>query len=70
MTTIDWIIICVAVALCSAMVGWVITYAAMIASKQQNCLHDFTEVLRVDVPGVHKVTYLCKNCGKVKKVSL
>ena len=70
MTTIDWIIICVAVALCGAMVGWAITYAAMIASKQHNCLHNFTEVLRVAAPGVHKVAYVCEKCGKVKKVNL
>ncbi len=70
MTTIDWIIICVAVAIFSAFVSWAITYTVMNISKQQKCIHNFTEVLRVDAPGVHKVAYICEKCGKVKKVSL
>ena len=70
MTTLEWIVLCVVVALCSAMVGWIITYAVMGTSKQKNCLHNFTEVLRVEAPGVHKVAYICEKCGKVKKVNL
>jgi hypothetical protein len=70
MTTVEWIIICVAVAICSAFISWVITYAVMNTSKQRKCIHDFTEVLRLDVPGVHKVAYICEKCGKVKKVYL
>lgn len=70
MTTIEWIIICVAVAIFSAFVGWVITYAVMKAAEQRKCLHNFVEVLRVNAPGVHKVAYICEKCGKVKKVHL
>lgn len=70
MTTIHWIIICIAVAICSAFIGWAITYAVMNTSKQRTCLHNFTEVFRLDLPGVHKVAYICEKCGKVKKVYL
>ena len=70
MTIIDWIIICVVVSICSAFIGWAITYVVMNAAKQQKCSHNFTEVLHVNAPGVHKAAYLCKDCGKVKKVSL
>lgn len=70
METIDWIIICVVISIFSAFISWAITYVVMNISKQQNCLHSFTEVLRLDVPGVHKVAYICEKCGKVKKVYL
>lgn len=70
MTTIDWIIICVAVAIFSAFIGWAITYVVMNTSKQRICVHNFTEVLRLDAVGVHKVAYICEKCGKVKKVYL
>jgi len=68
MTTIEWIIICVAI--CGALIGCVSTYAVMKAAEQRKCLHNFVEVLRVDAPGVHKVAYICEKCGKVKKVHL
>ncbi len=69
MTTVDWIIICVAVAICSAFISWAITYAVMNTAEQRKCLHNFIEVLRIDAPGVHKVAYMCEKCSKVKKVS-
>lgn len=70
MTTMHWIIVCVTVAICSALISWATTYTAMDNSKQRKCLHNFTEVLRLDAPGVHKVAYICEKCGKVKKVYL
>ena len=70
MTTIDWIIICATVAIGGAFISWAITYSVMDNSKQRKCLHNFTEVIRLDVPGVHKVAYICEKCGKVKKVYL
>lgn len=70
MTTIDWIIVCVTVAICSAFISWAITYAVMSTSKKRKCFHKFEKVLYIDAPGVHKAAYLCKDCGKVKKVSL
>lgn len=70
MTTIEWIIICVAVAVCSALITWAITYSTLYALRRYKCNHRFEKVLYIDAPGVHKVAYLCQDCGKVKKVCL
>lgn len=64
------IFVCVVVAICSASIGWCITYVTMSQSKKHKCVHRFEKILYIDAPGVHKAAYLCKDCGLVKKVYL
>lgn len=70
MNTADWIGICIAVSTIVGIVVWGITYCCCGYSRKLNCYHDFEKVYEIDKPGVHKVAYLCKKCGLVKKVNL
>ena len=70
MNTAEWIGICIIVNAIACFTTWAITYVVMATKEQRKCDHEFKEVMRVDVPGFHKVAYVCGKCGKTKKVSL
>ena len=64
------IFICIIVVVFVAFISWGLTASYYENKRQRTCHHDFEKVIEVDKPGVHKVAYLCKECGLVKKVEL
>lgn len=70
MTIADWIGLCIIFAAAVGLATWAITSCYYENSRKHKCHHDFEKVLEVDKPGVHKVAYLCKECGYVRKVEL
>ena len=70
MNTVQWIGICILVSSIVFLATWVLTYYCCYNSKKQRCNHHFEKVPEIDKPGVHKVAYICKKCGLVKKVKL
>lgn len=70
MNIAEVIFICIVVGTMVGFVTWGITYSYCSSSRKLHCHHNFEKVFEFDKPGAHKVAYLCKKCGLVKKVNL
>ena len=70
MNIAEVIFICITVAIIAVVLTWCIAASYYENKRQRTCHHDFKKVIEVDKPGVHKVAYLCQECGLVKKVEL